>query len=182
LSGPCTPGEATPGEGTPGEGGPGRLPRGARALLTAFGLGLSPLAPGTAGSLGTAAWILGADLLLGLGPAAAAAAFVFGVSVTLAFAGSARRPDGGGDPGWVVSDEVAGQALASTGALLSGGGVGPAVLAFLAFRALDTLKPPPIGALERLPGGAGVLADDLGAGLAAGLLAALTGGFLGPAA
>ena len=39
-----------------------------------------------------------------------------------------------------------------------------ALVALAAFRVLDVLKPPPIGRLERLPGGAGVLADDLGAG------------------
>ena len=42
-----------------------------------------------------------------------------------------------------------------------------AVVAFLLFRAFDILKPPPIEQSQRLPGGWGVLVDDLLAGLAA---------------
>ena len=39
------------------------------------------------------------------------------------------------------------------------------LVAFALFRLLDILKPGPIGALERLPGGLGIMADDLLAGL-----------------
>ena len=38
---------------------------------------------------------------------------------------------------------------------------------FLLFRLFDILKPPPLKSLERLPGGWGILLDDLGAGLMA---------------
>jgi phosphatidylglycerophosphatase A len=39
---------------------------------------------------------------------------------------------------------------------------------FLLIRVLDIAKPPPIGQLEKLPGGLGIMADDLAAGLMAG--------------
>lgn len=42
--------------------------------------------------------------------------------------------------------------------------------AFVLFRILDAVKLPPYSWLERLPGGLGVVADDVGAGIAAGLL------------
>lgn len=46
--------------------------------------------------------------------------------------------------------------------------------AFLLFRVFDVLKPFPLRRLERLPGGWGIVADDLGAGLySAAILAAL---------
>ena len=48
-----------------------------------------------------------------------------------------------------------------------------ALLAFFLFRILDVWKPGPIGALERLPGGWGIMADDLlGGAVAAGMVAA----------
>ncbi|MGH8057240.1 MAG: phosphatidylglycerophosphatase A, partial [Candidatus Entotheonellia bacterium] len=43
--------------------------------------------------------------------------------------------------------------------------VGVVLAAFLLFRVFDILKPSPIRALERLPGGWGIMCDDLAAGL-----------------
>lgn len=154
-----------------------------RFALAACGLGWIPKAPGTWGSLGTVAlalpflgsW-LAAGTCLGL-------LVVAGSLACLVWGGRAVRPDGRGDPGWVVADEVAGQAVALAGAV-------PAVLArglasawwavaaaFVLFRVFDVLKPGPVRRLEQLPGGLGVLADDLGAGLAAGALVAVVGHF-----
>ncbi len=88
-------------------------------------------------------------------------------------AGHAARVLRGSDPSSVVIDEAAGMAL--TLVVLP---VTPSLpqlgAAFLLFRFFDVLKPPPLRRLERLPGGWGIVADDLGAGLyAAGLLTVL---------
>ena len=142
----------------------------ARHLLAAGGLGYVPALPGTIGSLGTSLAIQGAAHLgqsVGVGVAAGLA--LLGALVTLRWAGRAVRPDGRGDPGWVVADEVAGQALASAPAVLLGGWEAH-LLAFVLFRLFDILKPGPIRRLEALPGAPGVLLDDIGAGLVAGAL------------
>ena len=47
-------------------------------------------------------------------------------------------------------------------------------VAFVAFRVLDSVKPWPIAPLERLPGGLGIMLDDVGAGIgAAGIVTVL---------
>jgi phosphatidylglycerophosphatase A len=86
------------------------------------------------------------------------------------------------DPGPVVLDEVAGQWLALTVLVYARPGIpglGALAASYLLFRAFDVVKPWPIHRLERLPGGWGIVADDLAAGLAAGLLQLLAMFFLG---
>ncbi len=68
------------------------------------------------------------------------------------------------DPGAVVVDEVLGQWLTLAGAAHLGGWK-PWVAAFVLFRAFDIAKPFPVRKLESLPGGTGIVLDDLGAGL-----------------
>jgi phosphatidylglycerophosphatase A len=134
-----------------------------RIVATVFGSGYSPVAPGTAGSavglllfwpLAALAW----PWQLG----AAAVLFVFG---SLA-AGRVARLAGAKDPGVVVVDEVVGQwvtlvALPFTPVI--------AFLGFLLFRAMDVVKPWPARDLEHLPGGWGIMADDVAAGVYAQL-------------
>jgi phosphatidylglycerophosphatase A len=142
----------------------------ARHLLAGGGLGYAPFMPGTVASLATSLVIHGAAHLGHVaGLTAAGTLAALGTLVTLSWAGRAERPDGRGDPGWVVADEVAGQAFASAPAVLLG--VWEAhVLAFVLFRIFDILKPGPIRRLEAFPGAPGVLLDDIGAGLVAGAL------------
>jgi phosphatidylglycerophosphatase A len=143
-----------------------------RLVLSLFGVGRVPGIPGTYASLVTAA-ALAALRYEGLAPWLwpAVATAVVASAVTLWLAGPAVEASDDGDPSWVVTDEVAGQALAIAFAyVLPGGGFAPCVAAFLFFRAFDVAKPPPIRTLERLPGGLGVLADDWAAGLVAGAL------------
>ncbi len=66
------------------------------------------------------------------------------------------------DPGWVVIDEAAGTFLATIGLGLTG-----AIFAFVVFRAADIFKNgfPGVAWAERLPGGWGITADDLVAGV-----------------
>lgn len=73
------------------------------------------------------------------------------------------------DPGWVVIDEFAGQAVALFPAAVTSGKVlPPAIAAFILFRIFDIWKPSPIREMEQLNGGVGILADDLVAGVMAG--------------
>jgi phosphatidylglycerophosphatase A len=71
------------------------------------------------------------------------------------------------DPGIVVVDEAAGLMVTLAGVPLD---VVSAAGAFVLFRAMDVLKPPPARQAERLPGGFGIVIDDLVAGLYANLL------------
>jgi phosphatidylglycerophosphatase A len=79
------------------------------------------------------------------------------------------------DPGLVVVDEVLGQWVTLLGATaynpISFGA------AFVIFRLLDIWKPGPIRRLEKLPGGYGIMADDLAAG-AVGALILYIGGLV----
>jgi len=71
---------------------------------------------------------------------------------------------GNDDPSQVVVDEVAGMWIALVGLPRS---VIVAATALLLFRLLDIVKCPPMRQLERLPGGWGIMADDLAAGVIA---------------
>ena len=134
----------------------------ARVISTFFGAGLFPLAPGT---LTSALVVLGLRVLVA-GPSpvvlGAAAAILFFLGAWAA--GRYAAELGASDPGRIVIDEVCGQALAL--ALVPRDWL-PAALAFVFFRFFDILKPFPLKRLEKLPGGWGIMADDVGAGLAA---------------
>jgi phosphatidylglycerophosphatase A len=82
------------------------------------------------------------------------------------------RESGVEDPGHVVIDEVAGQAiaLASAPLFIPMSGWKYALAAFILFRAFDIIKPPPVRQLERLRAGWGIMMDDVAAGLLALLL------------
>ena len=66
------------------------------------------------------------------------------------------------DPQFVVIDEVAGQLITFIGVPLTWKSL---LLGFILFRVFDILKPPPVRQLERIPEGAGIVLDDVGAGL-----------------
>lgn len=132
-------------------------------LAVGLGSGLAPVAPGTAGSA------LAALAYFALGRLAWPAQVAAIVVVTLLGTVAATRGERvwGEDPGRVVIDEVAGQWLALLAVPPTWGWIGAG---FLLFRLFDITKPPPCRRLEHLPGGLGVIADDLAAGLYARLL------------
>jgi phosphatidylglycerophosphatase A len=99
-------------------------------------------------------------------------AAVFVVPCILA-AGRSASLLGSKDPGAVVVDEVLGQWIALAGAVTLNWKSWLA--AFLLFRLFDIWKPPPVRALEALPGGLGIIADDLMAGVYASLVLLLAG-------
>jgi phosphatidylglycerophosphatase A len=132
---------------------------------TGAGSGFVPFAPGTAGSL--VGLLLGAGCQrAGLGTVGLGAALLAVVALGTWAAGRAERIFGGKDDGRITIDEVAGQLLALI-ALPARPEVWAA--AFLLFRVADVAKPPPSRAAERLPGGIGVMGDDLVAALYANL-------------
>jgi phosphatidylglycerophosphatase A len=136
----------------------------ARVVATAFGSGLVPVAPGTAGSaVGLLLFLPLAGLAWPVQLAATAAVTLIG---TLAASRVARNV-GLKDPGLVVVDEVAGQWVTLLALPLT---PVTALAGFVLFRAMDILKPWPARDLERLPGGVGIMADDIAAGIYAQLL------------
>jgi phosphatidylglycerophosphatase A len=127
-------------------------------------LGYSPFAPGTAGTLGALVvywWLLPADYYFVLGAAAAAAA------AGIWAGGVAEKVWGRKDPGRVCVDEFAGYFVAVAFLPKT---LAYAVFAFVLFRAFDVLKPFPAGRSQRLPGGWGIMADDVVAALYANLV------------
>ena len=118
--------------------------------------GYAPVAPGTVGS------VLGLLLLGGVRYSAVpflelgvlAGVIVVGTWASGVGEGHAGRED----PGCVVIDEVAGMLLTMIGTSLTWP---TAIVGFLAFRVFDIMKPFPARSAERLPGGTGIMADDL---------------------
>jgi phosphatidylglycerophosphatase A len=144
-------------------------------VATWFGVGLLPVAPGTWGSL---AAIPVAHLVVTIWGVSGLVGFALAVTlVGVHAAGETARLRGIDDPPEVVVDEVAGQSIAllPVYALVPPEAtlvrIGAVLGAFALFRVLDIWKPGPIGALERLPGGWGVMMDDVLGGAVAGALA-----------
>lgn len=135
-------------------------------IATGLGVGWLPLVPGTFGSLWGIAIAWGLSLsgwpLVGQGGVLAAVCLA-GVPIC----SRAAAVLGLKDPSPVVYDEFASLPLA----FLAVGFTWPlAAAAFVLFRLLDITKPWPIRALERLPRGWGIMADDVAAGVLTGLL------------
>ena len=140
---------------------------------TGFGSGFSPVAPGTAGALLATLmwWLVGlavtpvCQLWLTVG-----AILLF----TIAGVWATNRLESfwGEDPSRVVVDEMVGVWLPLLAA--PSGSWGYALAAFALFRLLDIFKPLGIRKMENLPGGIGVMMDDILAGIYAFILLILT--------
>jgi phosphatidylglycerophosphatase A len=92
--------------------------------------------------------------------------------VAIPLATRTARAVGAEDPGCIVIDEVAGQLIASSAVPFftypSGAAAAWAWIAsFLGFRLFDIWKPGPIRRLQHLPGGLGIVIDDVLAGVLA---------------
>jgi phosphatidylglycerophosphatase A len=149
--------------------------RSANLVSTWFGCGYSPFAPGTAGS--AAALAIGIALHEYAGFSwwqfLLLAAVLFGPAVSAASitAEAVQRKD----PSIVVVDEVIGQWISLAGARRFNWE--SYLAAFVLFRLFDIWKPPPVRQLEALPGGLGINADDVMAGIYAALVLFLAGWF-----
>jgi phosphatidylglycerophosphatase A len=139
----------------------------AALIATVGGIGRLGRAPGTLGSLVALplAWAAAYAGVAGL-VALAVAAFAVGWWASDVYIRSGRTQD----PPEVVIDEVAGQALTLAFAPMPLG-IGWLAAGFVLFRLFDIWKPWPVSLVERrLPGGLGIMADDIVAALYAGLV------------
>lgn len=143
-----------------------------RLLTSCFGLGLIPFAPGTFGSaFACIVFFLVAaftrDLVV-CRYVAAVTGLLYALG-TIKFSEDAISHSGSKDPSEVVSDEYAGQALclltASFSVYFELYPLASLFFCFILFRIFDITKLWPICKLEKLPGGIGILADDLLAGV-----------------
>ena len=137
-----------------------------KLFVTVLGSGLSPKAPGTAGSF--AALLLGVLWLLFL-PKETLLMATLAVSVVGIFEiDRYQKLHGTHDPGEIVIDELAGMWLAM---ILVPFTIPHVIAAFFAFRLFDIWKPSIIGRVDRSEkGGLSVMGDDLLAGFLAGVL------------
>jgi phosphatidylglycerophosphatase A len=147
----------------------------ANLISTWFGCGRSPVAPGTVGSAAAILIAIPLHRYAGLTgwPFLVMAAVLFLPAVWAA--GVSARAANIEDPGFVVVDEVIGQWIALAGARTLRWET--YLAAFLLFRLFDIWKPLPARQLEALPGGWGINADDVMAGIYAALVLFLAGCF-----
>ncbi len=135
-------------------------------MLSAFGLGLIPFAPGTMGALGALVPVVLARIYLPEPNLALAGLAV--IAIFLGIAGAAKvEPTWGKDPSKVVLDEFAGMLIS---VLWLGPGWMPVAAAFILFRFFDIVKPLGIRRAEALPHGWGIMADDVIAGIYSNIL------------
>jgi len=144
----------------------------ARLVAAGLGSGWLPVAPGSWGSL--AALLPGWWLVRETGTAGVAVAVLMLLPVACWACRTVLKGEVDQDPGWIVVDEWLGQWLCigvvSVAVVVSPGWL---VAAFVMFRIFDVLKPWPISAVEHIgPAWWSVQADDLLAGLMAGVLLA----------
>jgi phosphatidylglycerophosphatase A len=157
-------------------------------VATGFGSGLSPVAPGTAGSV--VGLVLGGILVRALASHTTSLGLAVGLLTSGLIAGLVGvfasepvcRTLGAEDPGCVTIDEVSGQLIACAAIpLLPPFRSLPAwtiwIAAFVLFRFFDIVKPGPIRTVQELRGGWGVVVDDVLGGVAAAAVL-LAGGWL----
>lgn len=151
-----------------------------RAVATFFGVGLLRPAPGTWGSAAAVALGLGIDRFAGFPGLAVATALALGAG----FAACKAVCGPGEDPSEVVIDEVVGQWIALLFPSFAfwwrdfdGWMPYPGwVAAFVFFRLFDIWKPGPVGWADRRGDWAGVMWDDVIAGVMAGVCVMIAAG------
>ena len=137
-----------------------------------FGVGFCPVAPGTAATIAgiilaffvKSPWILYATVTGGL------------LLLAIPVCTYLERAIGRKDPGILVIDEVVGILIALWGLPLSW----PVIISgFFLFRAFDMFKIYPINRFEALPGGLGIMLDDVMAGLYTNIVLHVALGYAG---
>ncbi len=143
---------------------------------TFFGSGFSPIAPATAGSflymvIWWGAWTLWGPIPIWIQLVSLAIVTAVGI-----WAADELEKIHGEDPGLCVIDEVAGMQVTYLGLVTGPLGL---LAGFFWFRFFDILKPFGVRRLEKLGGGLGIMADDLGAGVLSAIATQVTVRLLG---
>jgi phosphatidylglycerophosphatase A len=138
----------------------GFVSRAAVVIASFFYVGYAPIASGTFGSL--AAFALYFPLLYFNYWPAYVATIVFATLIGVWAAGRCEKDSGIVDPSFVVMDEVAGQLITL---FLIPFSWTAAIAGFVLFRIMDIVKPFPANRAEHLPGGWGIMLDDVLAGI-----------------
>ena len=134
-------------------------------LATGLGIGDLPRAPGTLGTLAAVVLYLVFRKILPE-PLSYGIMLVLFSGMAIWICGTAEKYLGKRDSSAIVIDEMAGFLLAM---FLVPFSVRMLILGFILFRAFDILKPR-IDRIESLPGGWGVVGDDLAAGILTNIL------------
>jgi phosphatidylglycerophosphatase A len=135
-----------------------------KLLATGFGSGLSPFAPGTMGTL------VGIPVCLVCLPLTWPARFAFIIvlsALAIFISGRAETIYSKKDDQRIVIDEIVGFQVALLPVAITGLNI---CAAFVLFRIFDIWKPFPVSLLQDLPGGWGVVIDDVAAGIYAGVI------------
>jgi len=141
-----------------------------RIVATGLYSGLIPGAPGTYGSLLAGLFILiFPDILTSIYPA-----IIISIIGLISSAGEEKVTVIKDDPR-IVIDEIAGMLIAVMGMEIN---IVIIIAAFLVFRFFDIFKPFPVNKMQNLPGGLGIMADDILAGLITRLILFISGGIL----
>lgn len=136
----------------------------AELFATWFGCGYAPFGPGTFGSLGAIVPAYVACTYFGASPVLFAILGFLVLFPGIWAASATAEARGLKDPQIVVIDEVSGQWVTLAG-MVGSQSWQAWLAAFLLFRAFDIVKPWPVRQFEALPGGAGIMADDVMAGV-----------------
>ena len=137
-----------------------------KLIVSGFGLGFIPLAPGTMGAIGA---MVPAMLILRYAqfPYLIIGSLVLVFTILGVIGSNKLQSQWGKDPSRIVVDEMVGMWISL---LWVGTGWIPLLSAFILFRFFDIAKPLGIRKTEQLPGGLGVMTDDILAGIYANLL------------
>ena len=141
-------------------------------IATVGGVGLAPVVPGTVGSLVALALLL----LIPFTPWSLAVTALAVAGAGIWAAGRTEALLDEHDPRSVVVDEVAGCLIAAFALPHTWKWL---LAAFIGFRILDVIKPFPVRQLQGLPGGWGIVVDDLAAGLYTALALHVAKRFIG---
>lgn len=139
-------------------------PKWSTLVATFFGVGRLRPAPGTWGSLAAVLlwWGLARQLPASARIPVIIVLIIIVTAVGIPSATLEARGCGKEDPSHVVIDEVGGQLVTLIACPILWK---PLLAGFILFRVFDIMKLPPIRSLEKLPEGAGIVVDDLGAGI-----------------